>query len=397
MDGNKFLEQTVEKVNSLLKENTQKSDQEVAEIKKSIEMLNGKVDTSELQSKISELENIVAKQGEMLKDKSEKQISFKDLLKSKESEFKNLLETKSGAVNLTLKTNVLRSSITSDTEAFRVDGISQLDYAPTAIEQAVNVRTIGANSHGILRYVDQETVTRSAATIAEGGAYPESAVTYKEYAVPLEKIGDSIPVSEEALKDVNYMQTELQRLLNLNLSLKLGNQIAVGDGISPNLTGVYTIATAFNSVGYAGTKAALANVRDLVVLLKNEIAKASNKYMPDTLVLNPVDELLILFAKDANGLLLFPDYSISGKIAGLKVVFDSNITAGTLLVGDFRYADLYTDGNIELSMNYVNDGFVKDLLTFKARKRALMLIRNADKGGFIKSTAITTDITNITA
>ena len=70
------------------------------------------------------------------------------------------------------------------------------------------------------------------------------------------------------------------------------------------------------------------------------------------------------------------------------IVEDNNIANNVLVVGDSRFGRIYELGGVTLSSGMIDDQYNKDLITLKARKRLLFLIRNSDKAGFRKVTDI---------
>lgn len=81
-----------------------------------------------------------------------------------------------------------------------------------------------------------------AASVAEGATKPESAISWIERTCRIEKVADSIPVTKEALADIFFVQGEIRRLLEINLALKVDDLLYDGDGVTPNIKGVYTSA-----------------------------------------------------------------------------------------------------------------------------------------------------------
>ena len=106
---------------------------------------------------------------------------------------------------------------------------------------------------------------------SEGTAKPESAITWSERLLPIEKVADSIPVTKEAWADIPFIQGEIRRLLEVNLALKIDDSLYDGTGVTPEIKGVYTSAPAFVTTPYADTVEA-ANLFDLIAVVAADIA-----------------------------------------------------------------------------------------------------------------------------
>src|SRR5690606_4332129 len=130
---------------------------------------------------------------------------------------------------------------------------------------------------------------------------PESAIDWIQRSKPLEVIADTIPVSKQAWRDFDFIKDELNTLLNVNLRLKVDQQLFSGNGTPPQLSGVYTTAPTFNAGAYSGPTALDATLYDLIAVLKVQISNGKqSKYMPNTVVLNPADVLRYKLAKGSN-------------------------------------------------------------------------------------------------
>lgn len=305
------------------------------------------------------------------------------------------IELPAASVN---KTQVARAGVTGTTMAMRLLEVGQLPYLGMKMANLFRHVPVDPSSYGVIRFYDQSAITRAAASVAEGAAKPESAISWIERLLKIEKIGDSIPVTKEAFKDIYFVQGELDRLLNLNLALKEDALLWSGDGVSPNITGVYTtataldvaLATAYSGKVYAAT-VSLANIYDLIATMRVIIMNTKqSKYLPNVVVMNPADILAAKLTKDSFGRYVIPPYITvdGGNIDGCVVVESSQVTPNTLLVGDSRYGTIYDLEGITVEMGYINDQFVKGAMTIMAEKREALLIRNVDADAFYKCTDI---------
>ena len=362
---------------------------------------------------IKNLQEAIEKQGETMRKFSENQEqkdeTVESIVEKHADSIKKLSNLRQGEANLKItipsklvnKTQVTRGGVTSTTMAMRLAEVGQLPYLGMKMSELFKHIPVDASANGVIRFYDQQAITRSAAPTAEGASYPESAITWIERLIKVEKVSDSIPVTKEAWKQVYFIQGEIERLLNLNLALKEDQQLYAGTGISPEISGVYTTASAFDGTqaAYAG-KVLKANIYDLTASVRVDIMNSKqSKYMPNILVMNPLDILAYKLVKDSFGRYLIPPFvSADGTmIDGMTVIESSQVTANTLLVGDSRYGTIYDDGDITLEMGYINDQMVKGAMTLVADKFETLLIRTVDADGFRKVTDIAAQVGYITA
>jgi hypothetical protein len=287
-----------------------------------------------------------------------------------------------------------RASIANNTESVRLTDIGQLGVKRRALYDFFPKVQVGNGNHnGTISYIDwdEDTTVRAAAIVAEGGQFPESTAKFAEYTKKLQKIGDTLPITDEFMEDEVLAASELTNFIEVNVNSVIDTKIAVGAGGANDIEGLYTAAPAYTPVASA---IADANVKDLVRKMRTAIVKTrGSKYAPNFVAANSDTIDRYFLKKDANYNYMFD--SETGTIAGLAVVEDNNLADNTLVVGDGRFGKIYEKSGIVLSEGYGDGQFVRDQKTIKARKRMLMLIRNVDKTGFLKCTNITTALATL--
>lgn len=356
---------------------------------------------------IAKLTEAVEKQGEAMRkimdgNNPNAGKSIEELVHEKAKEIKALAQSEQRTsfkmkVN---KTEIVRSAVTSSTQAMRIPGIGIMPYLGVTLSDLFPHVRVSPDSNGVIRYVDQSTVTRNADSKAESAAAPESVLAWTERTLTIEKVLDSIPVSKEAFNDVGFIAGEINRLLNLNLQLKIDDLLYDGDGNTPNIKGVYTSAGALTIAGsaYEGTVFS-ANISDLISAVKVDISNArQGKYSANKVLMNPADILRMKLAKGADGHYVLPSLiSQNGmNIDGMQVVESSQVTANTLLVGDFRYGTIYDLEDANIEMGHINTQFTEGVFTILATQRLGLLIRTVDETAFRKITNINTALASLT-
>lgn len=293
-----------------------------------------------------------------------------------------------------------RSSITNNEQAFELQDIGQLATRKLTMYDIFPKLSIGTGNHnGVIRYYDwdEDTIARAAASRAEGVAFPESTAKFKKGSVVIEKIGDTLPVSEEFFEDEEMFAAELGLFLETNVNVEVDRQIALGDGTSNQLVGLMSSIDEYSTPA-TGTVVD-PSIYDLIVKVSEDITNiGGSKYSPDVAIMNIADINRMRLKKDANNNYVLPPFaSMDGKMVASMMVLESNImAANTMVVCDRRFARIYELGTLVLSKGYSGTQFVEDEMTLKVRKRLAFLIRAADKGGFLKVSDIDAALTALT-
>jgi HK97 family phage major capsid protein len=288
------------------------------------------------------------------------------------------------------KALVTRATVQNNTTAYRVPGIGQLAITTSIISTLFRHVNVGENSGGVIRYLDQDAVTRGAAPVAEGAIKPESAISWIERLAPIEKIADSIPVTKEAWNDLAFVKSEIEALLNTNIALKIDQQLYSGTGISPELKGVYTTAPLYAGTGFNDT-IEQANIADLAMILAADIsAGKTGKYVPNTVLVNPTDSLRFKLIKTIDGIYNTNPFVANGNLTGMQIVESSQVLPNTLLVGDFRYGTIYDLEGFTIEMGWINDQFIRNQMTILAEQRLMLLIKTIDADAFRKVADVST-------
>lgn len=297
---------------------------------------------------------------------------------------------------ITLKAEVLRTSITSSTMATVIDGIGQLGVKERSLyDVATKIQLGESNNQGNVKYLDwdEDTIARAAAMVGESGTFPESTAKFKQYELGLKKIGDTLPVSEEFFEDEALAAQELDIFLNVNVNAVVDDQIVNGDNTGNNMKGLLVSVPE-----YTPTAAGLAdaNIYDLIQKMTTAITKnRGSKYKRERIkaaMNSEVYDALVL-KKDANNNYQFPpNHPIFSRI-----VVDNNLADNKMVVGDMLYMKIYEKGGVVVSKGEISTQFTEDMMTLKARTRKLFLIRAADQTGFLKCSDVDAAIATITA
>ena len=390
----------------LLNEQAKMNDEYFKEIEKSIEGKVSKEEFEALKDANEAIKNEAIRLAELISENSEKSSNQNEseIVKSLKENKEQLkaLATKISSTEVVLKTDpVVRANITNNGHADDLAGIGQLATRKLSMYDLFpKIPMNSRNDNGIVRYMDwdQATSVRAAARIAEGGTFPQSEAKFQMYTLPLQKIGDTLVVSEEFFEDEAMAAGELEMFLKTNVDLVIDNKIANGTG-SNDIKGLFASVPAFSATGI--TKVENATIYDLLAVATEQITiTGGGKYTPNFVVMRKSTINKMRLTKDANENYVIPPFVTRDgrEVDGMLVVESNIIPANQLVLGDSRFARIYEKGGLLVSKTDSNDTtFVEDMMTLKVRKRLLFLIRTVDQTGFIKITDVDAAVTAITA
>lgn len=362
--------------------------QELATFKEANKETVAKDELDALQTKLDDLALLVDEK----KGTPSKANDLVEEIKANKAEIQAIAKGGKGEVEIKALSN--RASIANNTEAVRLNDIGQLGVKRRALYDLFPKVQVGNGNHnGTIAYIDwdEDTTARASAIVAEGATFPESTAKFAEYTKKLQKIGDTLPVTEEFMEDEVLASSELTKFVGINVNTVIDTKIAVGAGGANDIEGLYTASPTYTPVA---SGIADANIKDLVRKMRTTIVKTrGSKYAPNFVSANSDTIDRYFLKKDANNNYMFD--AETGTIAGLAIVEDNNLADNTLVVGDSRYGTIYEKGGVVISEGLSGTQFVSDMKTIKARVRLLFLIRNVDKTGFLKCTNITTALATL--
>jgi len=313
---------------------------------------------------------------------------LKDYVDANKTQLKDLQENSKGSVNFTMKA---AGTMQISTNYTGVIGLTNFDTEFARIQRRQPfmrelVRILTTDNMYIAWAEQKNADPGVAGTVAEGALKPQTDFDIVEATAKVEKIAVWIKVSKEALADIKFLQGEINTELRELVALKLDEQILSGDGTSPNLRGILTVAPTFAAVSTMALLVPTPNRFDVMVAAVAQIAAAN--FVADTIVVNPADYYAMQLVKDAEGRYLLPPFSSADgmTIAGLRVVANNGVAVGTFLVGDFKKATLAIREDVNIQIGYVNDDFIRNLVTILAEMRAVLYVKSNWLNAFVKGT-----------
>jgi len=278
----------------------------------------------------------------------------------KSAQFKALAARQVDKARIEVKNTVVADSTT--TFPNQRPGVIPGDFAPITIRQRIPVIPVSSNAVNALR---EASFTNAAAEVAQAAEKPESDITFAQYNVVIETIAHWIKVSAQLLADAPAVASYIDTRLRDGLAQRIERQLLLGDGTSPNLSGL-TDAGNFT----AFTPESGANLVESINKAKYALWATGNA--PDTVIVNPADWGAMELAKDAGGAYLYgaPGTNAGMNPFGVAVVLSNHMPAGKFLIGNLAgAATIYQRQGAVVEMGFVNDDFTKNLVTIRAEER----------------------------
>lgn len=351
---------------------------------------------------IEPLESAVKTQGEVLAAMKNaaptKHKGLGELLTENKEAFDQMIKAGGGGmvkIETSLKT-VSSANATADTDSYQDGGVGQIQRGMPYMRDLFPIVNLSSNTHDTVSWWEQLAVTNNATNVAEvRTAGTTSNLTWVKKTLDGRRLFDWTKISLDSLKDINFVQGEIQGLINKNMKIKENSQLISGLGTGNEIAGLLTYATAFDTTC---SKVQRANLIDLLAKMKTQIAVdmlggASASYW----LANNVDVDSVRLAKDLDGQYLFPQWALGGNVNlnGLTLVENPLVTADSLIVGDFNMATLYVWDDLVIEIAQIEDDKKTGLTTIMAYLRENLRIKDVDKKAFVYTTTVAADLATI--
>jgi len=251
----------------------------------------------------------------------------------------------------------------------RSRGIVSGAFQPMGMEALLPSLPTSSNA---VEFTRENVFTNAAAETAEGGAKPESSLTWTLVNMPISTVAHWIKISRQLAADNAALAAYVDTRMRYGVNLKVETQLVVGDGTAPNISGILDSGN-FTAHGYAN--ASLGTTLKKFVLIRKIIADCWNAgYPADAILLNPADWATMeieLFTTAAGQTLYSVTDGGQPRLFGVPVVQTIGMTADNVACGSFRQAyTVYNREGVVVDMSESDsDNFTKNLITIRAERR----------------------------
>jgi len=296
-------------------------------------------------------------------------------------DFKSFVQTKSRNSNLRveLKNTVLSDATT--TWSTRREGIIPLATLPLTLRQVIPSMPVSGN---LVETMKELSWTNDAVEVAQGAAKPESDITFVKANVTIETVAHWIKVSKQMLDDAPAVASYINVRLADGLAQRIDRQLFLGDGVSPNLSGL-TDTGNFTAI----TPVAGDNLIDAINRAKYTMWAAG--FVADTVICNPAAWGAMERTREGAGtgqyLYGMPAAQAGMNPFGLNVVLSNHCPVASFFIGDLRGSTmLYNRQGTTIEVGFVGTDFTSNLVTIRAEERLALGI---DRVGGLRFGAIT--------
>lgn len=347
----KAIDAAIAKYDGQIAENGKAADEIRAEVKALTEKFEKSV--TELAQKMETASNTGAE---------ERKSAGEEFVESEQ--FKAFLSGARDKARVEVKNTVTISSSTGF--EMQKPGIIPGNFAPTTIRDVIPQVNVSDFSVAALR---EASWTNSAAEVAQAAAKNESDITFERYNVAIETVAHWLKITKQLAADAPAVVSYINARLRDGLAQRIDRQLFLGDGSSPNLSGLTDTGnfTAYSLAASGDT------VTDGINKAKYAMWSATG-VAPDVAIVNPADWGAMERTREGagSGAYLYgaPGAAANVNPFGVRIVLSNNVPAGNVLVGNLAQAAvLYVREGAVVEMGYVNDDFTKNLITIRAEER----------------------------
>ncbi|MDW9368835.1 phage major capsid protein [Sinorhizobium meliloti] len=253
-------------------------------------------------------------------------------------------------------------------ETTRLPGILALPQRRLTVRDLISPGRMDGNA---LEYVRETGFTNSAAPVAETAAKPESDLKFDLVTTSAKVIAHWMKASRQILDDFSQLRSIIDQRLLYGLAYVEEGQLLNGDGTGQNLHGIIPQATAYAAAFTPDAPTAIDTLR------LAQLQAALAEYPATGHVMHPTDWARIELEKDTTGRYIIgnPQGMIGPTLWGLPVVATQAIAADKFLTGAFRLgAQLFDRWDARVEAGFVNDDFIKNLVTILAEERLALAV-----------------------
>lgn len=390
-----FSNQAEEKMKGLISGTATK--QEVAD---ALTQINEAVKT-ETQAVKSALETILKEQGMTIENlqknfgKDSTPISWREQVKNALSENKEKLTNYKGGTAAKFEVSKSAAAMTTGNYSGGLVGLSTWDNEPSKfvrrkafLRDLIRVRNV---SDAYVAWMEQANAAGGAGNQTEGSAKTQADFDLVEQSIKVQTINSYIVASKQMLADVPFINSLINDELMELVDLRLDEQILKGTGLTTNLKGIESYATAYAAGAFAST-IPNSNIFDLLVTAKAQIA-AANHY-PSVVLMHPTDVARLILTKDNEGSYINGPAGLL-TASGLQIVENTGVTQNTLFVMDPLKSTLAMREDVSVTIGLNSDDFTTNKVTILAELRAAHYIKSNDTTAFVEVTDIDASVASL--
>lgn len=180
-----------------------------------------------------------------------------------------------------------------------------------------------------VRELNAETNETGASTVAEGATKPEAVIEFQDDDAPVRTIAITLPITNQMLADAPAVVSYINGRLSYMLAFREEAEILQGNGVAPDLKGIYRYNIQTQS----------ATAGEIAITIGNAIAKIEEKNgYPNGVAMTPTNYWSMVTNREAGAQFdaSSPFTGTAMTVWGLPIVKTRALQANHALVADFR-------------------------------------------------------------
>ena len=236
---------------------------------------------------------------------------------------------------------------------------------------------MGATNSNQIQYTRENTYTNAAAERAEGTSKAESTLTFELIDEPVRTIAHWLKLSKQVLDDAPALESYVDRRLRHGVRQRLGTQIVVGNGTSPNISGLDQTGRHTDFTPSSGDT-------QFESINRAKYAVIASDYVANAVLMNPADFGAMERVRTTSGGeflagsgagLTYINNGLTPIVWGLPVVVSNAVTEGEFFVFDSSAMQLFMRQGAVVEMFEQDDTNVQsNLVTVRAELRAALAV-----------------------
>lgn len=263
-------------------------------------------------------------------------------------------------------------------------GVERLDAFDVFENSGVMLVPITGNGASI-PYVDEVVTGDAAPQATEGSNKTQIDAEWVERIAYTKTYAGYMRVSDQMLEDIVLLQTWIFNILRRKLKAAYNDAFFNGTGLSGQMNGLSTLATAFSATGLLLGAAATVGIYEVINAAITQ-ARAQN-YNVTRVWMNPIDYYKMLSERSDQGRVnsVVELQVLNGYIGTAKIQLTNYVAAGTLYVAEAEVIKTIYRANMfgmpEIGLN--GDDFRQNMKSIRAHVRLDNVIYETDKPGVI--------------
>ena len=262
-----------------------------------------------------------------------------------------------------------------------IPGLNNIARNQPFIMQLLNV--MGTSSENII-YSEKLNVSGTAGWVAEDAASSQVSFDIQLTNSRAKMVSAYIEVATQMLDDIEYMASEIEKELIYQIAIKIDTWLLTGDGTANSIKGIQAFASAYVLSGSTAVTTTTPNTIDVIMAMATQISY--DNFRPDIAVINTIDYNQTKLLKGTTGYYIINPNAENSNWGGIRVVASNQVPVGTVMVMDSSKTNVYRYQDFTLSYGWINDNFIKHMVTIQAQQRLHSFVKVNDANAFCMDT-----------